>query len=172
MSIKLIYAADAQNGIGYKGGISWRIREDLQLFKQKTINCAIVMGRKTWESLAIRPLPNRHNIIVSSNHEDDRENVTWAYSVEQAIEIGKEISETVWVIGGQEILKNALPYADEVHITRVHGVYSSDTFAPSEADLTLAGFDVLNPQSSQLLCDHFGQPVEPVSQVCVFVKNR
>ena len=66
MDIELIWAQDQQGGIGKNRKLPWHISEDLQNFKKITSGYPIVMGRKTWESLPFKPLPNRHNIVLSS----------------------------------------------------------------------------------------------------------
>ena len=66
MIIKLIWAQDSSGGIGINNKLPWHFSEDLQKFKSLTLNSTIVMGRKTWESLKIKPLPKRKNIVLSS----------------------------------------------------------------------------------------------------------
>ena len=67
MDIHLIWAQDENGGIGQNGKLPWHISEDLKNFKSLTLNSTIIMGRKTWDSLPIKPLPNRKNIILSRN---------------------------------------------------------------------------------------------------------
>ena len=69
MEIHLIWAQDNRGGIGENGNLPWHISEDLKNFKKITSGSTIVMGRKTWESLPIKPLPNRDNIIMSTKNQ-------------------------------------------------------------------------------------------------------
>ena len=73
MIIKLIWAQDSSGGIGINNKLPWHFSEDLQKFKSLTLNSTIVMGRKTWESLKIKPLPKRKNIVLSSKKINDVE---------------------------------------------------------------------------------------------------
>ena len=73
MNIDMIWAQDKNGGIGKNGTLPWNISEDLQNFKKVTWGHPIIMGRKTWESLPFKPLPNRRNIVLSSQKVDDVE---------------------------------------------------------------------------------------------------
>ena len=73
MDIELIWAQDQNGGIGKDGKLPWHISEDLQNFKKITSGSPIIMGRKTWESLPFKPLPNRRNIVLSSKQLDNIE---------------------------------------------------------------------------------------------------
>ncbi|MDP7465479.1 MAG: dihydrofolate reductase, partial [Candidatus Marinimicrobia bacterium] len=84
MKIHLIWAQDENGGIGKDGNLPWHISEDLKNFKRLTSGFTILMGRNTWESLPVRPLPERRNIVLSSKEVPDVEYYT---SVEECIEI-------------------------------------------------------------------------------------
>ena len=71
MEIHLIWAQDFEGGIGIGGKLPWHISEDLKNFKQLTLDTKIVMGRKTWESLPVKPLPQRKNIVLSTQKQDN-----------------------------------------------------------------------------------------------------
>ena len=73
MKIHLIWAQDHNGGIGKDGNLPWHISEDLQNFKKVTLNSTIIMGRHTWNSLPIKPLPKRKNIVLTSQHFEDVE---------------------------------------------------------------------------------------------------
>jgi dihydrofolate reductase len=120
MSVTLILAA-AENGvIGKDGAIPWRISDDLRRFKALTMDKTIVMGRKTWDSLPKKPLPGRRNIVV-----------TWQknWQAEGAETMPLEIAlqqPDVFVIGGAEVYRAALPRADRIKLTEVHRAFDGD----------------------------------------------
>ena len=93
MNIELIWAQDQNGGIGKKGELPWHISEDLQNFKKITSSHPIVMGRKTWDSLPFKPLPNRRNIVLSSQLV---ENIETYSSTNDCIKIlEKDLVETI-----------------------------------------------------------------------------
>jgi len=99
MKIWLILAATPNQGIGYKNQIPWHCKSDLKLFKRFTTDHTILMGRKTYQSIG-KPLPNRKNIVVSSNHIED-DGLVVVKSVEEAITVAKrDRTEYLWVCGG------------------------------------------------------------------------
>lgn len=136
MAIHLIYARAANGVIGKDNAMPWHLPEDLAHFKQLTHGCAVVMGRKTWDSLParFRPLPGRTNIVVTRQAdwqaEPASEAVVRASSLEDALRIGQHISSDVWVMGGAQIYAQALPLADSVEVTEIGRDYEGDAFAP------------------------------------------
>ena len=117
MEIHLIWAQDENGGIGKNGKLPWHISSDLKNFKLITINSIVVMGRKTWDSLPIKPLPNRRNIVLSSNKQD---NVETYHSIQDCIlELEKETINKIFVIGGGTIYKLFYNMADYLHITDI-----------------------------------------------------
>jgi dihydrofolate reductase len=128
LSVILILAA-AENGvIGRDGAIPWHISDDLKRFKALTLGKSVVMGRKTWDALPRKPLPDRINIIVSRNPEaiGHTNGAIRTGSFEAAIEIGKIQGRDVMVIGGAEIYELALPLADRIELTEVHADFDGD----------------------------------------------
>lgn len=130
----IIVAQCKNRGIGYENKIPWQIYEDMKLFSKKTRgqgNNAIVMGRKTWESLPYQPLLKRTNIIVSSTIRVERENV---FSFTSILDVKKHCSKSnydeVWIIGGQAIYEEFLKDAKTIHITQINKEYKCDTFFP------------------------------------------
>ena len=129
-----IVATDLKGCIGKEGKMPWHIPADLKRFKELTKGGVVIMGRKTFESLGCKPLPDRLNIILT---QDSEKSVDWFYagivcanSVIQALDIAvMNVSrgdfDTIWVIGGAEIYKQTMQYADEVLATtvqtRIHG---------------------------------------------------
>jgi len=115
VKIHLIWAQDQNGGIGKGGRLPWYIPEDLKNFKKLTLNSTIVMGRKTWESLPIKPLPERRNVVLSSNSITDVENYN---SVQQCMEtLYKDEVKKIFIIGGAQIYRYFLHQSDELHIT-------------------------------------------------------
>ena len=99
MEVHLIWAQDKNGGIGKNGKLPWHISEDLKNFKKITLNSTIIMGRKTWESLPIKPLPNRENIVLSTTLDDD---ILIFKSYEDCIkDLQKRTVPKVFVIGGR-----------------------------------------------------------------------
>lgn len=119
-----LIVARSQNGIiGKDGQIPWTIPEDLEHFKKLTYGKAIVMGRKTYESIG-RVLPNRLNIVVSSKEpevSDTNYNLRFVKSLQCARELAVDCGHTeLWVIGGERLYKDAMSLVSELHITEVH----------------------------------------------------
>ena len=129
MKIHLIWAQDINGGIGKEGKLPWHISEDLQNFKKLTLDSIIIMGRKTWESLPIRPLSKRRNIVLSTNEVPDIEYYT---SIKECIEkLNDDDIEKLFVIGGSTVYRNFIHRADELHITKVDEMIDGiDTYFP------------------------------------------
>ena len=136
MEIALIYARAANGVIGKDGTMPWHLPEDLAHFKQLTGGNAVVMGRKTWDSLParFRPLPGRTNIVVTRQGdwqpEPASDKVVRAASLEEALEQAQKLSQDIWVIGGAQIYAQALPLADAVEVTEIGRDYEGDAHAP------------------------------------------
>lgn len=133
MSLLSIVVAVSRNGvIGAKGGLPWHLSSDLKLFKAITWGKPIIMGRKTWESLARRPLPGRTNIVISRNVDYVAAGAMVAKDAQEALEIaGKEQPEEIAVIGGGEIYRMFLPLAARVYRTDVDLDVAGDTYFPA-----------------------------------------
>jgi dihydrofolate reductase len=127
--ITLIVAMDPHNGIGKNGKLPWHIKEDLKLFKERTLHHKVVMGRKTYESIG-RALPNRENFIVSRTVDSIDENIQIIRDFDAFLEEKKDTSENIYIIGGSEIYTKALPYAKRLAISFVKKTYDCDTFFP------------------------------------------
>lgn len=129
-----IIAAVADNGvIGRDGGLPWRLPADLNRFKRLTTGHHMVMGRRTWDSIGRRPLPGRPTIVVSRDPSFVAEGASVARSVGGALELAAGTDE-VFIAGGEAIYRAALPVADRIYLTRVHGRFEGDTrFPPFDA---------------------------------------
>ncbi len=128
-----IVVAVADNGvIGRGNALPWDLPDDLQHFKRTTMGRPIVMGRKTFESIG-RPLPGRLNIILTRDPSWTAHGVSVASSIEQAIDLAEgqafiDGADSVMVIGGAEVYRQALPFASRAFVTRVHGQVEGDAF--------------------------------------------
>ena len=136
-----LIAAVARNGvIGRNGDLPWRLPADLKRFKELTTGHAIIMGRKTFESIG-RPLPNRQNIVLSSSPSFVAEGCAVVSSIEEAIMVAGE--GEVFVIGGHSVYREFLPSSDRLYLTRVDAEVSGDVtfpkFYPSEWQETRVG---------------------------------
>jgi dihydrofolate reductase len=85
-----------------------------------TMSGAIIMGRKTWDSLPKKPLPNRLNIVLSRSPQESEPNVKWCTSIIDAVKIASHAVNNIYFIGGQEIFSQCISYIDMVILTRVH----------------------------------------------------
>src|SRR3954468_7084720 len=117
MQISIIVAA-AENGvIGREGQLPWRLSADLQRFKQLTMGHAVLMGRKTYESVG-RPLPGRRMIVITKQHDYRAEGVEIACNLDEAYRRAAEQGETeAFIIGGAEIFREAMPNAERLYFT-------------------------------------------------------
>ena len=123
-----IIVAVAENGvIGDKNALLWHISEDLKHFKTTTTDHAVIMGRKTYESLG-RPLPNRTNVVITRQAVEIA-GCTVVHSLEEAVALFPA-GEEVFVIGGAQIYAEALPLARRFYLTRVFHAYEGDTRFP------------------------------------------
>ncbi|HET7201841.1 MAG TPA: dihydrofolate reductase [Steroidobacteraceae bacterium] len=127
--VSIVVAMDERDAIGHEGGLPWRLPGDLKRFKALTMGKPVVMGRKTWESIG-KPLPGRHNIVVTRRRGLEVPGVTVVDSVTAAITAAGDAPE-VCIIGGAEIYRLALPITDVLHVTRVHATVAADTHFPS-----------------------------------------
>lgn len=134
MKLALI-AAYAQNRVvGIDNKLPWHLPEDLKYFKRCTSGKAIIMGRKTFDSIG-RPLPNRTNIVISRNPEFEVEGVKVVNTLDEAIELAKAVNEVngideIMVIGGAAIYELTLPIADRLYLTHVHAKVEGDAYFP------------------------------------------
>lgn len=129
-----IVAAVSKNGaIGNKGKLPWHIPEDLRRFKELTSGNAVLMGRKTFESILGylgKPLPNRKNIVITRQEEYAAfEGVLVYKTIEDALQ--KHRAEDIYVIGGAEMYAQTIGLADKLYITEVHQEIEGDAFFPS-----------------------------------------
>ena len=137
--ISAIVAVDANWGIGFDGELLERIPEDMKRFRKLTENNIIVMGRKTWDSLPRKPLPNRLNFIVTSQTKTSGcDLVNGEYlkvSIENMFFQLENNNDNYFIIGGGQIYEQLLPYCDRVYVTKIHRAYPNvDTYFPIDLD--------------------------------------
>lgn len=125
--IALVVAHGSNLVIGNQGQIPWDLPEDLHRFRDLTTGHAIVMGRKTYESIG-RPLPGRLNIVVSRTAHFEGENLITVDSVEEAIKAAGD--RDVFFSGGARIYEECLPLVDRMYITEVDAAFDGDAFFP------------------------------------------
>lgn len=126
--LALIVAVASNGVIGRDNKLPWHIPEDLRHFKQVTLGKPVVMGRKTFESIG-RPLPQRENIVVTSNPSWQAQGVRAVHSLDQAV-AGSSAPE-IMVIGGARLFAEALSRAKRLHLTEIHRAYEGDVYFPS-----------------------------------------
>ena len=131
MELKLIYARSRNGVIGRDGQLPWHLPADLAHFKQTTLGQAVVMGRKTWDSLPerFRPLPGRTNIVITRQTDWHAPGALVAHSLEQAMSLCPAPGP-LWVIGGADIYAQALPLASTVVVTEIDVEVQGDAHAP------------------------------------------
>lgn len=131
MKLSLLAAVARGGVIGRDGTIPWHLPEDMARFRELTTGHAVVMGRRTWDSLPdrFRPLPGRRNIVVTRNPSWAADGAERAGSLEEALDLVAG-EERVFVIGGAELYEAALPLADELLLTELDLDVEGDTFFP------------------------------------------
>lgn len=128
--ISLMVAHDPDRVIGLNNDLPWHIPEDLAYFKKQTMGKAMVMGRKTYESIG-RPLPGRLSIVVTRNKAfTAEEGVVIVHDLETAINKAEDFADEVMIIGGAEIFRLSMDVADRLYITEIAQRFEGDTFFP------------------------------------------
>jgi dihydrofolate reductase len=130
--LTMIAAAAENNALGKDNDLIWHISEDLKRFKRLTSGHAIIMGRKTFESMP-KALPNRTNIVLTNKKEYQPEGATVVHTLEDALNLVKDDAQP-FIIGGGEIYRLFMSYCDRIELTRVHHNFEADVFFP-EIDL-------------------------------------
>ena len=138
MKISLICALGSNDAIGRGNELLWRISEDLKRFKRITTGHAIIMGRKTYESIGF-PLPNRTNIILTRDESYAADGCVVVHSLDDAFAVAGKgpATDEVFIIGGGEIYKQAIGTADRLYLTLVDDAPTdADTFFPDYSEFT------------------------------------
>jgi dihydrofolate reductase len=127
--ISIIVAVSDDLGIGKNNELLWHISEDLKRFKRLTTGNAVIMGKKTWESLPRKPLPGRKNIVLTDVQGETFDGSITAYSLEDAVSKCSE-DEEIFIIGGGSIYRQFMTLADRLFITHVHMKAPADIYFP------------------------------------------
>lgn len=140
MKISIIAAVAENNAIGKDNKLIWHLKEDLQRFKKITSGHIIIVGENTYNSLPIKPLPNRINIVITDKADFNPTDCYVVHSVEEAIseasilQMNDQIPDEVIVIGGAKVYQDFMKYAHMLYITKIHKSFDADRFFP-EIDL-------------------------------------
>jgi dihydrofolate reductase len=131
MRVSIIVSMSQNRVIGKDGRLPWHLPEDLLWFKRKTLGHAIIMGRKTFESIG-RILPSRKNIIISRRSNWMVHGAEIFHTIEGALnELRVRGEDEVFIIGGAEIFRAALVYTNRIYLTLIHREFAGDTFFPA-----------------------------------------
>lgn len=129
--ISLLFAMDKNRLIGKDNALPWRLPNDMKFFRETTTGKSVIMGRKTYESLN-GPLKNRENIIVTRDTDFQAPSCKIIHSLDDIKKWNKEEPNKEWfIIGGEEIYKQMLPYADKMYMTYIDHAFEGDTHFPS-----------------------------------------
>ena len=130
--ISAIVAVDNNWGIGYNGDLLEHIPEDLKYFKALTTGHVVVMGRKTWDSLPKKPLPNRINYVITREAKTSNEEVSYFDMNCIKMMMQKQTDYEYFVIGGGEIYEKLLPFCNRVYVTKIYKDHENvDTYFPN-----------------------------------------
>lgn len=135
MSINAILAIDNNMGIGYENGLPWPTnKKDMKWFSENTRGHVVLMGRKTWESLGCKKLPQRINVVVTNREVEGKPDRVESGEIHEILAtlITKYPALKIWIIGGANLYRQALPYCDKLYITHIRGAYKCDTFMYNE----------------------------------------
>ena len=133
MIISLIAALPRNRALGKNNMLLWTHPTDMQHFRTTTRGKAVIMGRKTWESLppTFRPLPGRHNIVISHNSHYDAHGATLVSSLEEALNAAAASDgDELFIIGGAQLYAQALPLSQRLYLTEIDGILDGDAFFP------------------------------------------
>ncbi|MBI1343693.1 MAG: dihydrofolate reductase [Terrimonas sp.] len=131
MVISLIVAVSSNNVIGKDNQLPWHLPEDMKYFKNTTWAMPVVMGRKTFASLG-KALPGRTNVVITRQQDWKTEGVKVVNSFDEAVGIAlQEDVKEIFIIGGAEIFKAAIPVVQRMYITRIHHEFEGDVFFPA-----------------------------------------
>lgn len=127
-NISIIVAIADDFAIGLNNDLLCHLSDDLKRFKSITTGHQIIMGKRTYESLPKRPLPNRTNVVISDDKNDQFEGCVMVYSIDEALEhCGQDES---FIIGGGSIYRQFLPFANKLYLSVIHHKFNADTYFP------------------------------------------
>ena len=134
--LALVVARSRNGVIGREGGLPWRLKSDMAVFKASTMGKPVIMGRKTWDSLQKQPLPGRTNIVLSRDGSFEPRGAIVCDKFEEAISIGREQAAEdgvgeVCLIGGQQVFARGLPKARRLYLSEVEADVEGDVLFPA-----------------------------------------
>jgi dihydrofolate reductase len=134
--LAIVVARSANGVIGREGGLPWRLKSDMALFKATTMGKPIIMGRKTWDSLPRKPLPGRMNLVLSRDGSFEPQGALVCEKFDEAVQIAREqaaedAASEVCVIGGEALFALALPKAKRLYLTEVQAEVDGDARFPA-----------------------------------------
>ena len=131
--MKAILSADRKWGLGYQGRLLVSIPSDLRFFRETTMGHVVVMGRKTLESFpGGQPLKNRVNVVLTTDKNYKVKDTVIVHTIEEMVdELKKYDSEDIFVIGGESIYRQLLPYCTKAYVTKIDHAYDADTYFPN-----------------------------------------
>lgn len=159
MKLSIIVAVANNGVIGKDGGLPWSIPEDMKFFKAMTTGHAVIMGRKTWESIPakFRPLPNRRNVVISSSASVRADGMsTWQFAdFDLALKtLRGHLTDHAFVIGGAMLYEAALPLVDTAYVTRINRDIDGDTFFHLPNTFTLTKSVPATTESDVTFCTY------------------
>lgn len=139
VEVAQVVAISQNHAIGKDNQLPWHISDDLKRFKKLTDGGIVIMGRKTFESMGSKPLPNRTNVVITSNldYQTDFDNVLIFHNLDDALTQSASLAhgknlDTIWVIGGEKIFEQAMLFTDRLEITHVDTVIdNANAFYPA-----------------------------------------
>jgi dihydrofolate reductase len=143
--ISIIVAISEDLGIGKNNELLWRIPDDLKRFRRLTTGNTVIMGKKTWESLPKRPLPDRVNIVLTDIPGESFEGAVTAYSIEDALDKCDK-SREIFIMGGGSVYWQFMPLADRLYITHVHKKAPADIYFP---EINTTAWEVVESEDFQ-----------------------
>ena len=141
-SYALIAAMSRNRVIGRGDDIPWVAKGEQALFKKITSGGTVIMGRKTFDSIG-RPLPKRHNIVITRQPRGDADQLDFCWSVEAALELAATIARPIFVIGGGEIYARTINHASAIHLTTIDIDVEGDVYFPTFDE---AAFNLVDTQ--------------------------
>ena len=132
--IRAILACDDHWGIGRDGDLPWpHNSDDLKWFKANTTDSTVVMGKATWDSLPVKPLPKRTNIVVTSSNSGVTGSFIYvSFDKAEKFIVDRNRTDNIWIIGGAKLVDGLLHIIDEIWLSRIDGNYNCDTVLPKD----------------------------------------
>ena len=131
--ISVIVAVAQNNAIGKNNSLLWHIPADMKRFRHLTTGHTLIMGRRTYLSLPVKPLPDRTNIVITDDPADRFDGCVMAFSVKEALALCDPADE-IYIIGGASVYDQFLPLTDRLYLTKVHKDFDGDVFFPEIID--------------------------------------